>query len=112
MKIKSIRIEDLGLDIEKIGQRDLEDIARFIEQIIIDELNRLLGPRILEYITTINIEIDNNMLNISIDLEADSYLIPHTSLDKILDKVLRYVFTKTEMYLSTRFRGTKESFDK
>lgn len=109
MMLKPTRIEELGLNLEYINEKDLEELALFIEQCIKDELGKLLDQRILEYISIISVEIADNTINIAIDLEADSYITPHISLESILDQVLRHVFEKTRMYLVRKFRRTAES---
>ncbi|MEM1560047.1 MAG: hypothetical protein QW775_07650 [Ignisphaera sp.] len=112
MIIKPSRIEELGLNLEYINEKDLEELVLFIEQCIKDELSKLLDQRVLEYISIISVEIVNNTINIAIDLEAGSYITPHISLESILDQVLRHVFEKTRMYLVRNFRKNAESNNK
>lgn len=109
MKIKSIPIESLNLDLKRISQKDLEDIATFIEQIIADELNKTLGARILNFIVTISTEVSGDAINVAIDLEVDSYLIPNISLESILDKVINNAFARLRAFLSTRYRKTGDN---
>lgn len=108
MKTKSVPIEQIGLDLKKLSENELNDLAAFIEQCIKDELNKILGQRLLGYIATISIEVANDAINIGIDLEADSYLTSNISLGSVLDKVLHNVFTRTKVYLSTRFRESEK----
>lgn len=112
MMLKPTRIEELGLNLDYINEKDLEDLALFIEQCLNDELKKLLDQRILDYISIISVEIVNNTINIAIDLEADSYITHHVSLESILDQVLRHVFEKTRIYLVRKFGKTAESDNK
>uniref|UniRef100_A0A7C2ZN76 DUF3194 domain-containing protein n=1 Tax=Ignisphaera aggregans TaxID=334771 RepID=A0A7C2ZN76_9CREN len=107
MKTKSVSFEELGLDLRKISDKELEDLAYFIEKCIKEELSRLLDQRLLGYVTTISVELTNKAINVAIDLEADSYLISHVSLESMLDQVLRHVFTKVRLYVAERFRKTE-----
>ncbi|MEM1644831.1 MAG: hypothetical protein QXL96_02990 [Ignisphaera sp.] len=112
MMLKPTRIEELGLNLDHINEKDLEELILFIEQCLNDELKKLLDQRILDYISIISVEIVNNTINIAIDLEADSYITPRVSLESVLDQVLRHVFERTRAYLVRKFRKTTESNNK
>lgn len=112
MKLKSVPVEELGLDLRSISEKELEELLNFIESCLREELDRILGQRLLGYASTISVEVVNDTLNIAIDLETDSYLTSHISLENVLDQVLRHVFTRTRMYLSRRFRKINEAFNK
>jgi hypothetical protein len=106
MKPKTVRIEELGLDLKNFDNKDLEYLALFIEQCLKDELGKLLNERLISYISTISVEIINDIIRISIDLEADSYVSPYISLEKILEQVLRHVFDRTKQYLVSKYKKT------
>lgn len=108
MKQKIVRTEELGLDLKNISNKDLEELATFIDQCLKDELNKLLSERILSYISTISIEVVNDVISIAIDLEADSYVTPYVSLESVLDQVLRHVFERIRNHLVSKFRKITE----
>ncbi|MCC6015742.1 MAG: DUF3194 domain-containing protein [Desulfurococcaceae archaeon] len=109
IKSKTVDVEEIGLDLKNISDKDLEEIAQFLEQCIKDEIGKLLSEKVIGYVSTISIEINNDIIKIAINLEVDSYITPQISLEKILDQVLRHVFERARQYLASKFRKTEET---
>ncbi|MEM1541494.1 MAG: hypothetical protein QW101_01470 [Ignisphaera sp.] len=104
-------VEELNIDTERITQDNLVELAELIEHCIRNELMKILNQRLINLVVTIGTEIADKVINISVDLEVEAYIPPHTNLESILDRVLNYAFTKVRTYLS-RFRKYKENDNK
>jgi len=104
-------VEELNVDIERITQDNLVELAELIEHCIRDELAKILNQRLTNLVATIGIEIADKVINISVDIEVEAYVLPRMNLENILDRVINYAFTKARIYLS-RFRKHKENDNK
>ncbi len=101
---KTIDIEYIGLDESFFQNYDsLLLIASYIEEVVKEELEKILGQRTNKYYLAIGVEHNNSYITISIDLEVEAYILPKIDLGKVIDKVIRNAFDRARIFLS-RFR--------
>jgi len=101
---KAIDIEYIGLD-ESFFHDDnaLFLIASYIEEVVKEELEKILGQRTNKYYLIVGVENNNGYITVSIDLEVEAYILPKIDLGSIVDKVIRNAFDRLRVFLS-RYR--------
>jgi len=101
---KAIDIEYIGLDESFFQDYDsLLLIASHIEEIVKEELEKILGQRTNKYYLVVGVENNNGYITVSIDLEVEAYILPKIDLGNIVDKVIRNAFDRIRIFLS-RYR--------
>lgn len=100
MERGSRSIRNIGLDLGKLGQRELEELSEFLEKVILESLDDVLTPT-TDVQVTIELELSEH-LDVSVDLTISSPtpLSPDVlarvdaALDKALEVFEGYVYQK------------------
>ncbi|MEM2006210.1 MAG: hypothetical protein QXG17_00765 [Sulfolobales archaeon] len=95
-------VVDLGLELGKIDQRTLEELSQILGDLLVNNLNTVLGTRI-EFQVSIELGV-SDALNLSVDLylESPSPLAPEilAEIDRRIDEAI----IEFEEIIARRFR--------
>ncbi len=109
MKVRRrIEIEDVGLDLSKLRIDDLLKIAEVAESEIRRALDEVLGPRMIKYLLTVDVYIDDK-LNLFVDLIVDSLIPPYISLESVIERALKRGVDKAAAFVRELARKMRET---
>ncbi|MEM1623318.1 MAG: hypothetical protein QXZ60_01800 [Sulfolobales archaeon] len=106
MKKKLKNVINIGLDLDRIDQRVLEELSQTLGDLLANNLSTILGRRI-EFQVALELEVSDTLdLSVDLYLESSEPLAPEVLVE--IDKRIDEAIVKFEELVAQKFGKTKQ----